>query len=279
MTPRENLRRLVVTGGFGRVAGVVVPPLRDAYSIHVVDRARPASAVEPDLVTLGDLRDPEVVRRALHGADAVLHLAAHTTNPGATWAVAMDNLQIAHHVLDAAAECGVPTVILASSVHAAGGDFRAGATPVRSDRVARPCCAYGVAKAAMEAAAALHHDVTGASVSSIRFGLTGWPLTNRQLADTWLGDDDAADLVRRALAAPPHLGVYHGVSRHGATQWSVDNAAADLGWVPRQDLPVPLGDLPPATEAHCRMFDVGAAPHDSAPTTDDRTRRSDTDHS
>ena len=255
MTSRDDLPRLVVTGGFGRVASVVIPALRDAYRIHVVDRTRPESTVEPDLVTLGDLFDPQVTRGALRGADAVLHLAANAS-PASTWTVAMDNLSIVRHVLDAAAESEVSTVVLASSVHAAGGDFRAGAVPVRSDRAAHPCCAYGVAKAAMEAAAAFHHDVTGASVSSIRFGLTGWPLTNRQLADTWLGDDDAADLVRRALAAPPHLGVYHGVSRHGATLWAVDNALQDLGWAPHQDLPITLDELPPADVAYCRIFDA-----------------------
>ncbi len=274
MTSREHLPRLVVTGGFGRVAGVVVPALHASYRIHVVDRTRPASAVEPDLVTLGDLLDPEVTRQALRGADAVLHLAANAS-PRSTWMIAMDNLQMAHYVLEAAAEFDVPTVVLASSVHAAGGDFRAGETPVRSDHAARPCCAYGVAKGALEGAAALHHDVTRASVSSIRFGLTGWPLTNRQLADTWFGDGDAAELVRRALAAPPHIGVYHGVSRHGSALWSVENAAQDLGWVPRQELPIALADLPPAAVAHCRMFDVPPSQGigQQAPTTrnDDQT--------
>ncbi len=252
--PRQR-PRLVVTGGLGRVARVVLPPLREAYRIHVLDHEEPGGDHDYDQTSTGDLRDPEVLHHAMASADAVLHLAANAS-PRSTWSTAMDNLTMAHHVLAAAARHDVPTVVLASSVHAAGGDFRAGETPVRTDRRARPCCSYGVAKAAMEAAATAHHDTTGASVSSIRFGLTGWPLTNRQFADTWFGDADAAALVRAALTAPAHIGIYHGVSRHGATLWDVTNAAADLGWEPTLDLPIPLADLPPATEAHCRLFDV-----------------------
>ncbi|MEU3200695.1 NAD-dependent epimerase/dehydratase family protein [Streptomyces sp. NPDC048567] len=258
MANRAELPLLLVTGGFGRVASVVVPPLADTFRIHVLDRTEHRFPMEPDQVTTGELHDLDLVARAMHGVDAVLHLAANAS-PRSPWSVAMDNLTLARTVLDAAAAAHVATVVLASSVHAAGGAFRDGARPV-DPATAHPCCAYGVGKAAMEAAAMLHHDLTGASVSSIRFGLTGWPLTTKELADTWLGDQDAADLVRRALVAPPHVGTYHGVSRHGSSRWAVGNAAEDLGWRPRQELPVALSDLPPAESAPCRMFAVRGTP-------------------
>ncbi|MGW2125151.1 NAD-dependent epimerase/dehydratase family protein [Streptomyces sp. NPDC001758] len=249
---RTESRRLVVTGGSGRVARVVVPPLAKNWRIHVIDRSAGDPSFSPERITISDMRDPGPLRRAMRGADAVLHLAANAS-PWSPWPVAIDNLTLAQNTLDAAAEESVPTVVLASSVHAAGGAYREGHVPVATDRPARPCCHYGTGKAAIEVAAALYHDATGAGASCLRLGLTGWPLTHRELADGWLGDADAAALVRQALSASGS-GVYHGVSIHGARAWDVENATRDLGWAPQQELPVPLGSLPALEAWPCRMF-------------------------
>ncbi|WP_353827683.1 NAD-dependent epimerase/dehydratase family protein [Agromyces sp. SYSU T0242] len=245
---------LVVTGGFGRVARVVVPRLAASHRIHVVDRAGKPTTFEPDAVSLGEASDPALLRTAMDGAAAVLHLAADPS-PRSPWSSAVGNLDLARSVLDAAAAASVPRIVIASSVHASGGDYRFGATPVRTDTLARPCCEYGVGKAAVEALARLRHDETGASVRLIRFGLTGWDPVSRGLAQTWFGDDDAASLVAACLRAGPGFGVYHGVSRFASAYWDVSNARPDLGWAPMQDLPVSYESLSTRTTANCALFE------------------------
>lgn len=245
---------LVITGGFGRVAGVL-SGLQDEYRIRLVDRTLSANPFETDDVLIGDLRDGGFIRESLRGADAVLHLAANAS-PSSPWPAAADNMLLTHNVLEAAALSNVGNLVIASSIHAGGGEYRAGHRAVTTSQQPRPCCRYGVGKVATEALARLHADMTGAKVACLRFGLTGWPLTAREYADSWLGDEDALSLVRQALASSAPFGVYHAVSRYAEQFWSTKNAADVLGWEPVQDLPVQLESLPPADTAPCRMFEL-----------------------
>jgi nucleoside-diphosphate-sugar epimerase len=83
-----NLSRVLVTGGAGYVGAVLVPKLIAAgYQVTVLDlymygedvlkSARGASLRE----VKGDIRDAEVVKQALQGCDAVIHLACISNDP------------------------------------------------------------------------------------------------------------------------------------------------------------------------------------------------------
>lgn len=80
-------RRVLVTGGAGFIGSYVVDELLAAqYDVTVLDSLlpqvhglldkRPAYLNPNAEFLLGDVRDPAVLRRALKGADAVIHLAA-----------------------------------------------------------------------------------------------------------------------------------------------------------------------------------------------------------
>ncbi|WP_029008367.1 NAD-dependent epimerase/dehydratase family protein [Azospirillum halopraeferens] len=81
--------RVMVTGGAGYVGSMLVPALLDAgYAVTVLDLylygGEPLAAVRdnPRLTEVkGDMRDPEIVRQALDGADAVIHLACISNDP------------------------------------------------------------------------------------------------------------------------------------------------------------------------------------------------------
>ncbi len=80
-------RRILITGGAGFIGSHLADHLLargyevralDVLSpqVHGSDRKRPAY-LDPDVeLVIGDVRDPEAVRRALHGVDEVAHLAA-----------------------------------------------------------------------------------------------------------------------------------------------------------------------------------------------------------
>ncbi len=85
----ETIRRVLVTGGAGYVGAVLVPRLlARGYRVRVLDifffgREPLAPAMDhPRFEAIeGDIRDEEIVRRAVAGCDAVIHLACISNDP------------------------------------------------------------------------------------------------------------------------------------------------------------------------------------------------------
>jgi nucleoside-diphosphate-sugar epimerase len=84
-----KLRKVLVTGGAGYVGSVLVPQLlRQGYEVRVLDLYLFGEHVldlvrnDPKLEQVhGDIRDLAVVRRAVKGCDAVVHLACISNDP------------------------------------------------------------------------------------------------------------------------------------------------------------------------------------------------------
>ncbi|MER5739639.1 NAD(P)-dependent oxidoreductase [Streptomyces sp. NPDC002262] len=248
---------LLVTGAGGVLGSTLLPDLREKYTLRVTDRVQPAGP-ERDQTLLGDLADPAFAAKAVAGVDAILHLAAYAS-PRASWPEAAPNAGITQNVLTAAATHGVHRIVLASSNHAAGLNYRQGHLPVDPAGAALPCCPYGAAKLAEEALGRLHALRTGATVISLRFGLVGWPLEERDYNAMWLSDRDASALVRAALEAGGS-GVHFGVSRYAEQFWSLAGARADLHYDPVDRLPPGAEELPWSAASPCLMFDPHGAP-------------------
>src|SRR6185312_11858593 len=80
-------KRILITGGAGFIGSHLADALlRDGYEVRALDNLSPQvhgpdgarpSYLDPDIeLVIGDLRDPDAVRRALTGVDGVFHLAA-----------------------------------------------------------------------------------------------------------------------------------------------------------------------------------------------------------
>ena len=95
--------RTLVTGATGRIGSRLVPRLLAAGPVRVVvrdvERAGRYWNLGCDLV-LGDLREPEVVSRAVAGMDAVVHLATE---------------EVAERLARAAVDAGVTRFVVASA--------------------------------------------------------------------------------------------------------------------------------------------------------------------
>src|SRR5579884_523039 len=89
MVKTNDIESVLVTGGAGYVGAVLVPKLLDAgYRVRVLDLYLYGDDVlapvrgNPNLTELkGDIRDRELLERAMHGADAVIHLACISNDP------------------------------------------------------------------------------------------------------------------------------------------------------------------------------------------------------
>ncbi|WP_033296202.1 NAD-dependent epimerase/dehydratase family protein [Amycolatopsis jejuensis] len=146
------MKRVVVTGGSGRLGRYVLAEFADGYDVVNADlKPGPDGEYRPM-----DLTDPDQVRRALNGADVVVHLAGidydFADDPDRTVRV---NVMGAWHVLQAARELNVGRVVLCSSVAALGlhemrPDWVPANLPVDDSHEARPVDPYGISKAALE---------------------------------------------------------------------------------------------------------------------------------
>jgi len=139
-------RRVLVTGGSGRLGAYLVDDLHDDFDVRVLDLAAPRQDVE---TVIGSVENVDLVVEAMRDVDAVVHLAnldagvrapEHELiriNVGGTW-----------NVLDAAARAGVKRFVYASSYNATGfsKDFPPQYLPVDVHHPLKPVHAYGISK-------------------------------------------------------------------------------------------------------------------------------------
>ena len=229
--------RVLVTGGAGFVgANLVTYLLEHGHDVTALDDlsagARPSwwgSDSSPRSVD-GSIEDEAAVRRAMEGADGVVHLAAR---PGVADSVDRPDLDFRTNVLgtftvfDAARQADVSRFIFASS----GAVLAAATPPLREDMAPAPKSPYGASKLYGEGITAAS-DAYGMVGVSLRFSnvygphcghkksvvasflssaLAGQPLViygdGRQTRD-FIYVEDICAAIDRALAADDG-GVYH----------------------------------------------------------------------
>lgn len=231
MTPRTTV---LITGGSGRVANLMVHQLRALYRIRRADRVPPGpgSDLADDEILSGDINDSGFLDEALAGVDAVIHLAANPS-PGATWdQLARPNVHATVGLLEAVRAHGVPRVILASSIHAAGAYRRSPEHQVSPDLPANPCCLYGATKAFAEAVGRVYARPGRLSVICLRLGYVH--ATPDGAPQDWLSPPDLGLLFTRALLADVVYGIYFGISANIGLEWDLTNAERELAYRPVQ---------------------------------------------
>ncbi|MEV6041195.1 NAD(P)-dependent oxidoreductase [Nonomuraea sp. NPDC052116] len=214
--------RVLVTGAAGHIGPYVIRELAEhGHRITATD-VEPVEVPEADRVHVGDLRDPELVRSAMAGADAVVHLGAipHpvSDDPSGLFAT---NCLTAHQVLDEAGRTGVRRVVAASSLAAVGLAWaphprRPRYLPLDEEHPILVEDPYGLSKLVLEEIAHATHRRWGTDVVSLRMPFTGTdtrlkaqlaevaadPEAHRNDLWAWLDTRDAATTVRHALTAP-----------------------------------------------------------------------------
>jgi nucleoside-diphosphate-sugar epimerase len=173
------MRRVLVTGAAGRIGRVVLDLLADrgmAANALVLEDPGDLSA---DLVVKGDAADVKAVRAALHGADAVIHLAAIPT-PERTPAedVFANNTRATFTVLEEAGAAGVRQACIASSFSLNGLPFAArelhpAYLPIDEDLPSQAEDPYALSKLTDELTAQAMARRHGMSVVALRLPYVG----------------------------------------------------------------------------------------------------------
>lgn len=237
---------VLLTGAFGRVGTAILDGLADDYEWRLLDRRPPDEEPDHEYV-VGDITEEGVVREAVEGAEAVVHLAGDP-RPEAGWdSVLRNNVDGTHTVIEAAVDEGVERFAFASSNHAVGhyeterkpdiyrvdGEHRLDGT-----ELPRPSNLYGVSKAAGETLGRYYHDEFGLSFVAVRIGnLTeGHPPRDYERGQAmWLSYRDCAHLFDRCLRAEYGYEIVYGISDNDRKFYSLERTREVLGYDPQDN--------------------------------------------
>lgn len=240
---------ILITGAAGRIGRLLRPRLAGpGRTLRLLDTAEqpPAAPGESVRIIRADITDPVALRAACVGADAVLHLAALAGEE--SWErLLRTNIEGTRLVLEAARLAGVPRVILASSIQAAGFYQRPGGDPhpagvpgpagpdgLPAAAYPRPSGYYGWSKAAVESLGSLYADRFGMTVFAVRIGAC-FPEPPGDHLDRWLSPDDCARLVSACLTADvAGFRMLWGISRN-TRRWLSLGEGREIGYEPRDD--------------------------------------------
>jgi nucleoside-diphosphate-sugar epimerase len=150
----------LVTGGSGYIGALLVRELSDAgHEVRVLDsllHGQEDIAAEQEragvMVVRGDVRDAEARRRALDGADAVVHLAAIVGDPACALDPALSdevNVGATESLVADAAAAGVERLVFASTCSNYG-RMADPTVPITEDGELRPVSLYAEQKVGME---------------------------------------------------------------------------------------------------------------------------------
>ena len=147
------MKRVLVTGGAGRLGRYVVDELVGDCEVTVLDRIAPTADVA---FVAADILDRSALQPVLRGQDAVIHLAAHDADAGASETQFIQtNVEGTWNVFDLARSAGVARIVHCSSVAALNisPENPPEYLPVDTAHLAAPVEAYGLSKLMGEAIA------------------------------------------------------------------------------------------------------------------------------
>ncbi|WP_194273929.1 NAD-dependent epimerase/dehydratase family protein [Variovorax paradoxus] len=246
------MKRIAITGAAGLVGtGLRAQLLKRGYRVLSLDIKQVQNIAAHEEAAVVDITDQAAMTQQLQGCDAVVHLAACTTDAPWTEQVKL-SVEGCISVFDAARDAGVRRVVYASSHHVVGMHPRVPHGPrMGNTAILRPDSRYAVGKAFGESIGALYAYKYGMQVLSVRIGNVNTRPIDRRRMGSWVSWRDLAQLVAIGIEREDLVfEIVYGVS--DATGRHYNNAAAyALGYLPEDgsegwDDEVLREDPPPA---------------------------------
>ena len=239
--------RILITGINGLIGGVLRHAFQNTHAVVGLDQEGEFS----DRVLRADISEYEQAARVVQQfrpLDAIVHLAGNPS-PRASWeSVLKANMIGTRNVFEAARQFGVPRVVFASSIHAAGAyhgfepELNTFTQPLQSRISAydppRPDSEYGVSKVFGETIARYYSDRWDVQAICLRFGAVlrkDDPTADSQNRKIWLSHRDLIQLIEKSLTTNVRFGIYFGISNNRDAFWEISNARAELGFEPVDD--------------------------------------------
>ncbi|NGM67942.1 NAD(P)-dependent oxidoreductase [Natronolimnobius sp. AArcel1] len=265
-----TIKRVAVTGGNGKIGEAILRELADhSYETVNISRGRRGEDIS-DAFCSADLLDAGDTYGAIarSDVDAVIHMGTipgPTEHPG--FRTYESNVMSAYHVLEAATELGLESIVLPSSINVMGAAYQDAPTdvrylPVDEDHPLTPRDPYAMSKHAMEVTAdGFGRQPDAPTITSLRYpwvatddelreefvepdrSLEGledaWHHTTRAVVFSYIHIDDAASIARHAVeAAFDGHEAFWAVA--GDTSAEVDAATLAAEYFPDAEIQSPL---------------------------------------
>ncbi len=221
---------IAITGAAGAVGRLLTRELSSDYDLILSDIVPlPDGGDSGFPFHLTDVSDFDAVRRALDGADAVIHLGGLSSEASFEETL-QANIVGTRNVFEASRQLGIERVVFPSSNQAVG--FYRKQRDLGTDITVRPSGWYGVSKAFGESVGALYADKFGLRVFVIRIGRHAPLPENIRGLSIWISEEDLVQLVRIGLEHPDvHYEIVYGVSDDVRSYFRNDRAY-ELGYRP-----------------------------------------------
>ncbi|GMR10845.1 MAG: SDR family oxidoreductase [Anaerolineae bacterium] len=170
---RDLVSSVLITGGAGFIGSAIGRTLaKRGHQVRILDDLSNSSeAAIADInaeLTIGDIRNSDLVIELAEGVDWIFHQAALVSVPGSIEdPIGCYEINVAGtlSVLEAARHVGVKRVVLASSAAVYGES----GVPVSEDAPKQPLSPYAASKWAMEQAALMYKEVYGLPTVCLRY--------------------------------------------------------------------------------------------------------------
>jgi uronate dehydrogenase len=233
---------VLVTGATGEVGRGVLPWLQEHFELRLLALDPPGD--DPRRIQ-ADLLDWETLSPAMHGVDAVLHLAVASGHSGVYEDDAFNdrrfdvNVKGAYHVFEAARRAGVRRVVHVSSLMVVWG--HGVAATVAGDAPSRPVGTYALTKALSEEIARHYAMQHGMEVITLRIAapldINDPDLTRKPVRPQQVPLPDLAQAFALALTVPLHgYEIVAIVGESSRRVWDLGPARHVLGYEPRYRL-------------------------------------------
>ncbi|WP_054027379.1 NAD-dependent epimerase/dehydratase family protein [Bacillus sp. FJAT-28004] len=181
------MKTIAVTGGSGKLGTQLVQSLQQqGYQVVSLDNQR-SNQLHCKQIKV-DLNDFGQVVAALHGADAIIHLAAIPAPLGHTYPYIFANNTVSgYHILEAASILGIRKVVMGSSESSYGfawaeTPFSPDYLPLDEEHPQQPQECYGLSKVLNELTAEMFDRRNGMQVISLRFSMITKPEDYKHLS-------------------------------------------------------------------------------------------------
>ncbi len=242
------MKRVLITGGSGYLAGVIVERLRERYALTLTDLVDPPDVRAGIPFVRGDLAQMEDAEAACAGQEAVVHTAALVRGRGEKPLSLFADVMVkgAWHVADACVKQGVGRLVNISSIVAVEAQLSMGS----ADDGPRPFGAgdlnYALSKSLAERICLAHHQAHGLSVTHLRPGVIAGdganpgPEAPKDASGPWfvyVDPRDVAQAVELALETDLAYGAFQIVAGRKDSMFDWRSAARDLGYRPEHNWP------------------------------------------
>lgn len=196
------MRRILITGGFGKIGRHFIQQYCDSYHIRVADVKTEVDTFPSTVeVRETDLLDAHACMELCTDVDTVIHLAGLVDPDTKDDSLMETNMKTTQNILNAAVKNGCKRFIFASSaqtIEAYPEDQQ-----INTNQLVKPKNLYGVAKCFGEALAAYHAHQSGISTICLRIGAYEFPADftamNARDLSAFLHPDDFNQLLHRCI--------------------------------------------------------------------------------